>query len=387
MSPQQHRLQTIEQARNQVLQNQAPASHSIQNPKELIAPWVLRSWQRCLQQELRPNHKPFFNPVSQAQIKRIQADNHHLIQAAMPVLESLSHTLAKTRYFAVLTNPMGDVIAAHGPIDQSDPAAERITRVGVNLSEAAIGTSAIGSALIEQQTVWLHRGEHFFNETSLYSCAGAPLYGSKGECVGMLDLTGIMAEERRELCHLVEQAAGNIQNQLVLAVPHQVVLRFNWPGQSLMNSQDAIVCLDSAGFIQSSNKQARHMLGLDAFQTQNHSESPHFQDLFATDQACVMDAATQDMQLLCLPLWSGLCVDAVALLPHQHTQQLTSPTYAKLQPITRATLVPEQAKAQQGLKEVESELIAKTLRQLKGNVAQTAKVLGISRATIYRKLK
>ena len=93
MSPQQHRLQTIEQARNQVLQNQAPTSHSIQNPKELIAPWVLRSWQRCLQQELRPNHKPFFNPVSQAQIKRIQADNHHLIQAAMPVLESLSHTL------------------------------------------------------------------------------------------------------------------------------------------------------------------------------------------------------------------------------------------------------------------------------------------------------
>lgn len=36
---------------------------------------------------------------------------------------------------------------------------------------------------------------------------------------------------------------------------------------------------------------------------------------------------------------------------------------------------------------MESELIAKTLRQLKGNVAQTAKVLGISRATIYRKLK
>ena len=384
MSPQQHRLQTIENARNQVLQNAANANYPAQNTSAQIAPWVLRSWQRCLQQELRPNHKPFFNPVSQAQIKRVQTENHSLIQAAMPVLESLSQTLAKTRYFAVLTNPLGEVIAAHGPIDHSDPAAERITRVGVNLSENAIGTSAIGSALIEQQTVWLHRGEHFFNETSLYSCAGAPLFGSQGECVGMLDLTGIMAEERRELCHLVEQAAGNIQNHLVLAVPHYLVLRFNWPGQNLMNSQDGIICLDSSGFILSSNRQARQIVGLDTFQTQG-TQTLHFQDLFASDHACVMDAAEKNTPILSLPLWSGLCVDSVAL---KRTDQppLSTPIRSTLaiNPTLTASL---NQPHQQGLKEVENELISKTLRKMKGNVAQTARALGISRATIYRKLK
>lgn len=384
MSPQQHRLQTIENARNQVLQNPTNAHYLAQSTSVQIAPWVLRSWQRCLQQELRPNHKPFFNPVSQTQIKRVQTENHSLIQAAIPVLESLSQTLAKTRYFAVLTNPLGEVIAAHGPIDHSDPAAERITRIGVNLSENAIGTSAIGSALIEQQTVWLHRGEHFFNDTSLYSCAGAPLFGSQGECVGMLDLTGIMAEERRELCHLVEQAAGNIQNHLVLAVPHYLVLRFNWPGQNLMNSQDGIICLDSSGFILSSNRQARQIVGLDTFQTQG-SQTLHFQDLFASDHACVMDAAEKNNPILSLPLWSGLCVDSVAIKPsHQQKNSALIHSATVVNQVSAPSIIQH---PQQGLKEVESELILKTLRQMKGNVAQTARALGISRATIYRKLK
>lgn len=186
---------------------------------------------------------PFFNPVSAHQIKRVLADNRQLIQAAMPVLESLNQTLSTTGFFAVLTNTSGEVIAAHGPIDASEPAVERITRIGVNLSEEAIGSSAIGSALKEQQTVWLHRGEHFFNDTSLYSCAGTPLYGSQGECVGMLDLTGIMAEERRELCHLVEQAAGRIQNQLVQAVHHEVELRFNWSHPPSFQQSSRCYCL------------------------------------------------------------------------------------------------------------------------------------------------
>ena len=77
-----------------------------------------------------------------------------------------------------------------------------------------IGTSAIGAALGERQPVWLHRGEHFFNDTSVYSCAGAPLIGPTGACVGMLDLTGIDAPERPELKHLVARSARAIEDAL-----------------------------------------------------------------------------------------------------------------------------------------------------------------------------
>ncbi|MEZ5705536.1 MAG: GAF domain-containing protein [Burkholderiaceae bacterium] len=70
-------------------------------------------------------------------------------------------------------------------------------------SEAAVGTTAIGTTLAEQQPVWLHRGEHFFRDTAIFSCAGAPIFGPDGRCVGMLDLTGVNVVEQPALKHLV----------------------------------------------------------------------------------------------------------------------------------------------------------------------------------------
>ena len=99
-----------------------------------------------------------------------------------------------------------------------------IARIGVDLSERAVGTTAIGAALAERVPVWLHRGEHFFDDTAVYSCAGAPLFGPDGDCVGMLDLTGVLAPQRRALRHLVALAARRIGNALVRTRPHALRL-------------------------------------------------------------------------------------------------------------------------------------------------------------------
>lgn len=39
-----------------------------------------------------------------------------------------------------------------------------------------------------------------------------------------------------------------------------------------------------------------------------------------------------------------------------------------------------------GLRDIEAEVISKAIAQARGNVAQAARALGISRATMYRKL-
>ncbi|MEO6625671.1 MAG: hypothetical protein ABIN37_12710 [Burkholderiaceae bacterium] len=40
--------------------------------------------------------------------------------AAQPVLQALGRALARTRYFAILTNALGVVVDVNGPIDRSD---------------------------------------------------------------------------------------------------------------------------------------------------------------------------------------------------------------------------------------------------------------------------
>jgi len=353
LPPPRDRLALIEFARQSVMQGARGANAAVE-------PWIERSWRRCLGSGQRPEQRVGFDTVSTAARRRVLEANQPLLQAARPVLDRLSRALASTRYFAILTDGNGIVIDAHGPIDHADPHAEMITRTGVDLSERSVGTTAIGAALLELQPVWLHRGEHFFNDTSVYSCAGAPLFGPHGRCVGMLDLTGIHAAERPELKHLVAQSARSIDNALVLALPHALLLRLNWPGRSLGTDDDGLVALDGDGWVKGSNDAARQMV------PQLAAGTAHCSELFAQPWQPFFDAGRKTAQTaLEVPLWSGLRLAALPQLPGQPA----------------ASVAPRVA-----LRDVEISLIRKAVADARGNVQQAARALGISRATVYRKL-
>jgi len=55
-------------------------------------------------------------------------------------------------------------------------------------------------------------------------------------------------------------------------------------------------------------------------------------------------------------------------------------------PVPRMSMHMASAATMRPLKEVESDLIRKAVEEARGNVAQAARALGISRATVYRKL-
>lgn len=332
-----------------------------------IASWITQSWQRCLSWGLRPEQPVVFDMVTAAQVRRTADANQRLVQVAAPVLQHLGHTLRHTGYFAILTNADGVVVDVSGAIDKANPRAHLITRIGTDLSEKAVGTTAIGSALRELRPVWLHQGEHFFQDTGHYSCAGAPLTGPDGQCIGMLDLTGIDVPERPELQHLVAQSARKIENALVLAQPHKLVLRLGWPGDTLGSESDGILCLDADGAVTGFNPAALQMVSGLAGPPLG---TLHASDVFALPYHLLFDAARSG-RTVDLPLWSGLRVQALAL----HTQ--TASSVAGHLPGGNDT-VP--------LKTLEANLIRRAVEQAQGNVALAAQTLGISRATVYRKL-
>jgi transcriptional regulator of acetoin/glycerol metabolism len=358
----QGRLQQIERARQAVMQEGRSMTDWLVDGWH-DAGWIERSWRRCLDKGQRPEDPVGFDLVPRQQARRIEEGNHLLVSAARPVLEQLGRAIASTRYFAILTNQDGVVVDAHGPIDAADRRASVITRTGVDLSERSVGTTAIGAALAELQPVWLHRGEHFFDMTGCYSCAGAPLFGPDGNCVGMLDLTGIDAAERPELKHLVSQSARSIENALTLTRPHRLLLRLNWPGRLLGDDDDGIVCLDGDGWVTGSNAAARQMvMGLAGC-----AQGPvHCSELFAQPWEPLYDLARCAEQApLELPLWSGLRLQALPQLAGDGADPATP-------------RVP--------LRDLEIAMIRKAVAEARGNVMEAARSLGISRATVYRKL-
>ena len=362
-SPAQQRLAQIDAMRRTVITEGRPAAGLIADIGS-DASWIERSWRRCIEAGRRPEQRLTFDVVPAQARRRAEEANHTLLMAARPVLDKLGRAIANSHYFAILTDAQGMVIDVNGPIDHSDRRARLLTRIGVDLSERAVGTTAIGAVLAELRPVWLHRGEHFFDDTALFSCAGAPLFGPDGQCAGMLDLTGIDAPERPELKHLVAQWARSIENALALARPHALLLRLNWPGCSLDDDGDGLVGLDGDGNVVGANTAARQMLA----QLAQGRPLPHCSELFAMPWELLFDAARRDRPME-VPLWSGLVLQVLAQSPG-----------------TPAAAFPAGIERPLPLRDVEAALIRRAVDEAHGNVQEAARALGVSRATVYRKL-
>ena len=98
----------------------------------------------------------------------------------------------------------------------------------------------------------------------------------------------------------------------------------------------------------------------------------HASDVFAMPWENLFDAARRDEGLCEVPLWSGLRLQTQA---HRAGRSASAGSAA---PVTHA--------GGRALRDVETALIRQAVVQAKGNVAEAARSLGISRATVYRKL-
>ena len=354
------RLNAIALTRKRVLDGRsAPAGVS-------LAQWIERSWQRCLAAGLKPDAPVEFELCANSLADDTQESNAQLVNVASSTMNHLARAIVNTRYFVILTNAQGVVVDAQGAIDHSDPRAHLITRVGTDLSEQRMGTTAIGATLAEMQPVWLHRGEHFFDATSAYSCAGAPIFAPDGSCAGMLDVTGVDTQERPELTHLVTQSARKIENALVIHQGPALLLRLNWPGNAMGTDADGLLSVDADGYILGANPVARQLVpGLNG----PGMAPAHASELFGAPFAQLFDASKHPEKFLELPLWSGLRLQAQAIA-----------SGADLRPcsVTQPATV--------SLRDLEAAMIRQALEDARGNVGQAARALGIGRATLYRKL-
>ncbi len=352
----QNRNALIAQARQAVLAGESHTSHAG------VESWIARSWRRCLQAGRSPRQPLVFDAVSPAALRHHHDEHDELLRAAHPVLEHLAHAIGGMGYFALLTDARGVVLNVTGPVDHHDARAHAIGRPGIDLSEARVGTTAIGAALTELHPVWLHRGEHFFDVNTSYSCAGAPLFDPQGRCIGMLDLTGVDVPERPELRHVVARSARALEDALLQQQPYALLLRINWPGAQLGSDGDGLIAMDADGYLLGCNSAARQLVPMPV---QLPGARLHSSEVLALEWPSLFDSAARG-QRMDLPLWSGLRLQALAM---RHS-------------VSHHPIVPHNA----SLRETETEWIRSAVRQSRGNVSEAARSLGISRATVYRKL-
>ncbi|TKB07352.1 MAG: GAF domain-containing protein, partial [Mesorhizobium sp.] len=73
-------------------------------------------------------------------------------------------------------------------------------------NEESQGTNGIGTCLVEQRALTIHRDQHFHTRNTGLSCTTAPIYDHRGELVAALDVSSCRADLTEAFANLISVA-------------------------------------------------------------------------------------------------------------------------------------------------------------------------------------
>lgn len=191
-------------------------------------------------------------------------------------------------------------------------------------SEDVEGTNGIGTCIVEQRALTIHRDQHFLARNTLLSCTTAPIFDHEGNLAGALDVSSCRSDLTEGFVNLIAVAVGDAARRI--EADH---FRMAFPNARIMlapdRGSDALIAVDADDLIIGATRQARLALGL--------------------------TAASFD------------------------------------RPAPMADVVGSEANRGEALAEAERSALQRALARTDGNVSAAAEALGISRATLHRKLK
>ncbi|MBS1181205.1 MAG: hypothetical protein H6Q99_1085 [Proteobacteria bacterium] len=225
---------------------------------------LVRSWQRSSQFGFaspilgRQRHR-----LADAGLKNLKDRHEDLIAAAGGEMAALCQELGEFGGVVILTDPSGIVLAKMGGGSFSDEADQLGLCEGVDWSEQAIGTNAIGTTVLERLALSIIGAEHLFCLNTSISCSAVPILDPSGSLVGVLDLSTSLAVAHNHLLPLLKRAVIEIERSLFERLfSRQTKLCFR-PSQHLFGSPgEGLFAFDDDRLI-GANRAALELLGLD----------------------------------------------------------------------------------------------------------------------------
>ena len=224
---------------------------------EGLAPHISRSWRRCQgigQAVAEPE------PLLRQHLRERREQAMQMLACAQPELDSLTEHALSAGCVVILTDPSGLILEEIGS-PEFLPKAQRIALApGVDWSETHRGTNAIGTALLERQSLMVLGGEHFLPQNGAIGCAASPIFSGRGEIAGVIDISGEAAQVNDHTLGLVRMAAQQVEHRLMLAQASGHLLRFHAKPGLLGTAREGLIVIDE-GRIVAANRVALGLLG------------------------------------------------------------------------------------------------------------------------------
>jgi hypothetical protein len=156
------------------------------SPRKLVE----RSWQRVRRHGVNPDlgDPPGPVPVHDVEQRRLASP----LARVLPELRaSLTSVAEDARHVMVVTDANGVVLWREGAPKVRIRADGLGFTEGANWSEGAVGTNAIGTALVECAPVQIFSAEHYVRAHHTWTCTACPVHDPRtGELLGVVDVSG-----------------------------------------------------------------------------------------------------------------------------------------------------------------------------------------------------
>lgn len=288
---------------------------------------VVASWRRssCFHR-LDPAERNLPRRLTEAEFKLARQRIEALVHAAQSSLDRLFLAVGGVGCCVLLADQTGV------PVDRRGSPSDDKTFHGWGLwtgtvwSEDCEGTNGIGTCLAEQRPLTIHRDQHFYARNTLLSCTSAPIYDHEGRLAAALDVSSCRADLTEGFINLIAVAVSDTARRI-----EAENFRLAFPNARFVYAPDAerggggLVAVDADDLVIGATRSARLALGL-----------------------------TRD----CLK-----------------------------RPMPATDLLGGSASAIKDLDQAERVAVQQALARSAGNVSAAALALGISRATLHRKLR
>ncbi|WP_448149657.1 GAF domain-containing protein [Labrys miyagiensis] len=288
---------------------------------------VAASWSRSLTHYgLDPDHAPPPQRLTHHEFRTAYDRMEPFVRLAQGTLDRLFQSVGDAGCCVLLTDGEGV------PLDRRGMAGDDADFLAVGLwtgmvwSEASEGTNGVGTCIAEGRALTIHREEHFLTRNIGLSCTVAPIWDAQGRQMAALDVSTCRSDLTPAILKLVAAATREAAHRIET---HHFRETFRHArilvGPDLGNGPAGLLAVDREDLVIGASRAARLAYGL-------------------TDERLLRPFPAEDL------------------------------------------LGGDDTRPEQGLVTAERAAVRQALSRSKGNVSAAARLLGISRATMHRKL-
>ena len=218
-------------------------------PRSLIS----ASWERSLAAHVDPDRRMPQAVHSDDEMTDLRAA--HPLNEVMPLLRSTLVSIAdEAMHVMLVTDADGTILWREGATRLLHAADATGLSPGFSVSEASIGTNAMGTTLAVDAPVQIHSAEHLVRAYHIWTCAAAPVHDpDTGLILGAIDISGPIHTVHPAMAQLVSATAQLAENQLRvrLAIADERLRVRNMPHLTSLRGREGALVTPSGRIIAS----------------------------------------------------------------------------------------------------------------------------------------